>query len=171
MPDEQKEVTPGLNLLSPESGSGLERPETVVEQTPEAGLQTSHQEVPPEPMPAMPAVSEMPVQRSVVLPPVKDPVLADVENILSENLGEVYKELPENKRGAFKVKGEELAEKIRLMITSGKLKLGNVLKSIREWLRMIPGVNRFFLEQEAKIKADKIAAYAKEAQGKVHNSI
>jgi hypothetical protein len=27
---------------------------------------------------------------------------------------------------------------------------------IRAWLKIIPGVNRFFLEQEAKIKTDKI---------------
>jgi hypothetical protein len=30
------------------------------------------------------------------------------------------------------------------------------LKLIREWLLIIPGVNKYFLEQEAKIKTDKI---------------
>jgi hypothetical protein len=42
-----------------------------------------------------------------------------------------------------------------------------ILALIRDWLKLIPGVNRFFLEQEAKIKTDKIllAAEEKKQQG------
>ena len=37
-----------------------------------------------------------------------------------------------------------------------KLKVKKVVNLIKKWLTMIPGVNKFFLEQEAKIKTDEI---------------
>ena len=42
------------------------------------------------------------------------------------------------------------------MIKAGMIQMKKILKLIREWLLIIPGVNKFFLEQEAKIKAEKI---------------
>ena len=39
---------------------------------------------------------------------------------------------------------------------STKVKVKKILKLILEWLRILPGINRFFLEQEAKIKTDRI---------------
>ena len=42
------------------------------------------------------------------------------------------------------------------MIETAKLHLKKVLTMLREWLKMVPGVNRYFLEQETKIKIDKI---------------
>ena len=35
-----------------------------------------------------------------------------------------------------------------------------VMELVYEWLRMIPKINKYFLEQEAKIKTDKIVKYA-----------
>ena len=40
------------------------------------------------------------------------------------------------------------------------MKARKVLKLIKGWLKMIPGVSRFFLEQEAAIKAQKIMEIA-----------
>lgn len=94
--------------------------------------------------------------------PEKDPMLVQIEGILSENLGEIYSQLPEDKREAFKVKGEEVASSIHEMMSTAKLKVHKVLKLIAEWLHMIPGVNVYFLQQEAKIKMDKIMDYAEE---------
>ena len=46
------------------------------------------------------------------------------------------------------------------MIETGKAVGRKILKLIRSWLKLIPGVNKFFLEQEAKIKTDKIVDLA-----------
>ena len=37
-----------------------------------------------------------------------------------------------------------------------KVKVKEIVKLIIEWLKIIPGASRYFLEQEAKIKTDKI---------------
>ena len=56
----------------------------------------------------------------------------------------------------FKLKGEEVARNIEQVVAAGKSKAKQILHWIKDWLKLIPGVNRFFLEQEAKIKTDKI---------------
>jgi hypothetical protein len=43
------------------------------------------------------------------------------------------------------------------MIQSGKVNIKKIRNLIIRWLRVIPGVNRYFLEQEAKIKTDRIS--------------
>ena len=63
-------------------------------------------------------------------------------------------------------KGEETANEISAMIRNFKVKVGKVLKLIRDWLHTIPGVNRFFLEQEAKIKTDNILEMAGSYEGR-----
>jgi len=94
--------------------------------------------------------------------PAKDPILVDVENLLSEDLTDMYLSLPDDEKIAFRKKGEEVAIKIQEMVHTGKIKAIKILEMIREWLQMIPGVNKFFLEQEVKIKADKMVKYANE---------
>ncbi|MEA2065340.1 MAG: hypothetical protein U9O66_03560 [Patescibacteria group bacterium] len=79
-----------------------------------------------------------------------------IENILSEGLEDAYVNLSARKQLEFKKNGEETAAKIFFILKSTKVKVKKIIRLIKEWLKMIPGVNRFFLEQEAKIKADKI---------------
>lgn len=83
-----------------------------------------------------------------------------VEKILEADLGEVYRELPPDKQREFKIKGEVTAVQIARLLDSSKIKLTQLSQKIFalliNWLKIIPGLNRFFLEQEAKIKADKI---------------
>jgi len=86
----------------------------------------------------------------------KDPVTFEVENILEDGLKELYVKLPEDVKPVFKKKGEETARAISQMIKSATVKLGEVMKLVLSWLKLIPRVNRFFLEQEAKIKTDRI---------------
>ncbi len=90
------------------------------------------------------------------IPPVKDQVTVQIEHIMEEGLGDAYKEMTPVQQQQFKIKGEETALKIRQLIKQGKLKIKTIFKLLIEWLVMLPGVNRFFAEQEAKIKADKI---------------
>ncbi|MCH8049516.1 hypothetical protein IH979_02285 [Patescibacteria group bacterium] len=70
--------------------------------------------------------------------------------------------LPEEKKPAFKARGEEIAATVKTMVDTGKVRVKKILDLIREWLSMIPGVNKFFLEQEAKIKTDKVMDYVEE---------
>lgn len=86
----------------------------------------------------------------------KDPVLEEIEEILAEDLTDIFLGLPESKRPAFKKKGEETAIKLWSLVHDGKAKVKTVLQIIKEWLKMVPGINKFFLEQESKIKADKL---------------
>ncbi|MDD5043226.1 MAG: hypothetical protein PHD51_00980 [Patescibacteria group bacterium] len=88
--------------------------------------------------------------------PYKSPTFLEIENILSEDLDEVYFSLPPEKRKQFKERGEETASRIEKMIKAVRINAHKILNLIKKWLKIIPGVNQFFLEQEAKIKADKI---------------
>lgn len=99
--------------------------------------------------------------------PPKDEVLTQVEKILEEDLENIYFNLPAETRQKFHDKGEETAGKIRMILGQAGIQVKKILNLIRDWLKIIPGVNKFFLEQEAKIKTDKIlllADYEKEKQ-------
>lgn len=85
-------------------------------------------------------------------------IVSDVEDILEEDLEELYKRLSPQKQQEFKKTGEEITSKIAQMVQFARVRVKDILALIRQWLRIIPGVNKFFLEQEAKIKADKILA-------------
>ncbi len=79
-----------------------------------------------------------------------------IENILASGLKEVYLNLAPEKRREFKRVGEETARKINQLLMQAKINIGKIIKLIKKWLMLIPGVNKYFLEQEAKIKADEI---------------
>ena len=93
-------------------------------------------------------------QREEVLP--KDQAFKRIEEILEEDLGNVYLEMTPAEQKVFKAKGEEAASKIRILIQQVKIRVKDILELIKKWLSYIPGVNKYFLEQEAKIKTDKI---------------
>lgn len=92
----------------------------------------------------------------------KDQVTVEVENILEKDLKDIYSKLPENLKPVFKQKGEETALAISEMIKKASLKIGEVMKLVFAWLKIVPGVNKYFLEQEAKIKTDRILALSQE---------
>jgi hypothetical protein len=79
-----------------------------------------------------------------------------IENFLARDLEEIYLGLPLEKQVEFRKEGEETARKINKLLEKTKINLGKIVNLIRKWLSLIPGVNKFFLEQEAKIKADEI---------------
>lgn len=93
---------------------------------------------------------------SVKKPRQKDELTEEIESILEQDLEDAYKELTPVQQQEFKMKGEETAQKIRNLIKQGKAKVKKIFQLIFEWLKTLPGVNKYFLEQEAKIKADKI---------------
>lgn len=99
-----------------------------------------------------------PIRRAPVraVAPTKDPTLQKIEDILGEDLTDAFLRLSPDRQKSFKEKGEETASKIQQIIEGAKVNTKKIFDLIRKWLKMIPGINRFFLEQEAKIKTDKI---------------
>lgn len=94
----------------------------------------------------------------------KSKMQQDIEDILSADLVELYQQMDAEKQQEFKVKGEETASKIAELVGSAKATAKKVVSLIIDWLKIIPGVNKFFLEQEAKIKTDKILDLAQKDQ-------
>ncbi|MFA5420549.1 MAG: hypothetical protein WC280_00780 [Patescibacteria group bacterium] len=79
-----------------------------------------------------------------------------IEEILSEGLNDVYLSMSPQKQSEFKRGGEEAMVKINKVLSKTKFSVEKIINIIKDWLKIIPGVNRFFLEQEAKIKTDRI---------------
>ncbi len=79
-----------------------------------------------------------------------------IDAVLSDGLSEIYLKMDPKSQQSFRVSGEETVKKINTMLSKTKVQASKIIDLIRAWLKLIPGVNRFFLEQETKIKADKI---------------
>lgn len=79
-----------------------------------------------------------------------------IEDFLSDGLDDIYLSLPPEKQSEFRQVGEETAKKINKLLESTKINIGKIISLIRKWLLIIPGVNKYFLEQEVKIKSDEI---------------
>jgi len=92
----------------------------------------------------------------------KDKLEKEIEEVLSEDLQDMYLSMPQEKQKIFKEKGEETVSKIHQIVHATKFNAKKVFHLIRDWLKMIPGINRFFLEQEAKIKTDKVLIVVEE---------
>lgn len=86
----------------------------------------------------------------------------EVEKVLEDGLGPFYASLPPEAKPLFKEKGELAAREISEMLRTLHVNVKRVLQLIYQWLKVIPGVNKFFLEQEAKIKTDRIMALEEE---------
>jgi len=79
-----------------------------------------------------------------------------IDNILADGLNEIFLKMNPDQQQEFKKKGEVTTAKINELLNKTKVKIRKIIELIKNWLKLIPGVNVFFLEQEAKIKADKI---------------
>ncbi len=90
------------------------------------------------------------------LPQIQDPTVIKIEKILESGLGDQYVKLSPIAKQEFKIKGEETAIKIKELLKDTHIKVKKILLLIIEWLKILPGINQFFLEQEAKIKTDNL---------------
>lgn len=91
--------------------------------------------------------------------PPKGQLQQEIESVLAEDLEELYWAMAEPERLFFKQRGEEAASKIRVMLSETTLRIQAIFNLIVDWLKLLPGVSRFFVEQEAKIKTDKIIKF------------
>ena len=80
----------------------------------------------------------------------------EIEDILASELVEIYTELPQSIKSDFKRKGEETISLIYAILNSTKVSTQKIIDLIKDWLMIIPGVNKFFVEQAAKIKTDEL---------------
>lgn len=80
----------------------------------------------------------------------------EIDTILSAGLHEIFLKMSPKKQQEFKLAGEDTAKKINALLDKTKINISKIISLIKKWLKIIPGVNQFFLEKEAKIKADKI---------------
>ncbi len=95
-------------------------------------------------------------KKGVNIPQVRDELTMKVETIMEDGLKDAFTEMTPVQKQEFKIKGEQTAIQIRQLLGVTRVKVKSVFKLLVEWLKLLPGVNRFFIEQEAKIKADKI---------------
>ncbi|MCW1892439.1 MAG: hypothetical protein KIH65_004345 [Candidatus Uhrbacteria bacterium] len=98
---------------------------------------------------------EVVAQPRVAISP-KDPVVIEVEKILEDGIGPFYAAMPQEAKDEFKKKGEAVAQEVSDMVRTFHVRFRRLISLITSWLKTIPGVNKYFLEQEAKIKADRI---------------
>ena len=133
----------------------LEKTETAAAETPRKTELKAAEESKSVPL-AAPIAAPLPPA-----PPAKPAELIGVEKIMSEGLEKVFVEMEPEDQQKFKIKGEETAVKIWQTLQSAKIQVQKIIDLIRGWLKMVPGINRYFLEQETKIKTDKIIELAK----------
>lgn len=88
--------------------------------------------------------------------PAADDNYRRIEAVLEEGLADIYFQMAPADQRVFKVRGEATARKIAILVSRPKVKIKKIIDLIKDWLKTISGVNKFFLEQTAKIKADKI---------------
>ena len=163
----EETVGPGTEVRPPipERPRILEAPEKKPEQVAEEVVEKEEvivledEKITPPPAPPPPA------------PPKKDPTTIAVEKILEEDLGDLYVKLDPETRKKFRAKGDELTGNINTMVSTFKVKARKVLHLIRDWLKIIPGINKYFLEQEAKIKTDKIMELAEQEKQKGQGAV
>lgn len=103
-------------------------------------------------------LKQQPSAKPTQVAKVRDDMTVRIEHIMEDGLVDAFKEMTAVQQQEFKIKGEQTAIEIRRLMSQSKIKVKKIFQLIIEWLRLIPGVNRYFIEQEAKIKADKIFA-------------
>lgn len=86
----------------------------------------------------------------------KSPILLNIEAVMEDGLDDIFLKMESQLQMKFKEEGEKTAVEISRIIESGKIEGRKIFKLMLKWLKIIPGVNKFFLRQEAKIKTDKM---------------
>jgi len=100
---------------------------------------------------------------AAVIPAIsaKSEIRQKIENVLEEDLKDAYFKMEPELQAKFKHEGEQTAEKIEDLFSRGKATAHKIFKLVLAWLKLIPGMNKLFIKQEAKIKADRIMGIKK----------
>ena len=95
---------------------------------------------------------------------VTDAQTKQIESVLADGLDDYYKELNPADQQKFKQSGEEAAREVSTLLQKTVVKLSEIIGVIKKWLSSVPGLNKFFIEQSAKIKADKVLIIGRKDQ-------
>ncbi len=79
-----------------------------------------------------------------------------IDDILSFGLSDIFLDLEPAKQQEFKKTGEVTVSKINALLNKANVNINKIVHLIKKWLGILPNANKYYLEQEAKIKADKI---------------
>lgn len=106
------------------------------------------------------ALSKTPTPAPAPTPSNKSEARREIEQILQEDLSELYANLDEKQRQDFRLKGEETATQIERLIETAKITTRKVIRLLKDWLKLLPqALNAFFFEQVVKIKTDRLMAF------------
>jgi hypothetical protein len=136
-------------------------PETIAETTQEQEPTVIAEKTEPSPQAEIVSPKKRPPavrQHRAAVTIVKDQMTAHIEKIMEEGIGDAFMELTTIQKQEFKIKGEETAKNIKALLQASKIKIKKIFELVMDWLKLLPGINKFFLMQEAKIKTDKILA-------------
>lgn len=109
-----------------------------------------------EPASVQPIPAPTPVQPIMDQPPVARPLLKKIETVLSDGLSDTYQTLDPERQKEFREVGEKTASQIDQLLQAAKVQAKKIIELIVRWLKIIPGINHYYLEQEAKIKTDEL---------------
>ena len=124
--------------------------------------ESSSKQAEPAPVASAPITTPKISPRRPVTVLKKDRLEKEIEEVLEEDLKDLYAAMPPDKQKLFRAKGEETTSAVRTLVQAAHINAKKIFQLIRTWLVIIPGVNRFFLEQEAKIKTDKVLLVTEE---------
>ena len=130
-----------------------------IETSPEAAFKRKNENIPvkkKEKKQETTAVDISPAAASSLTDDYQRRRLAAIDDVLAEGLDQVFLKMDPQTQRRFKEEGEKTASKINLLLNKAKVGVSKIIVLIKKWLGLVPGANKFFLEQEAKIKADKI---------------
>ena len=86
----------------------------------------------------------------------KSQTFLSIEKILEDGVGEYYATMPPKLQKRFKDNGTKITRSIEKLFLSKQNKIVEIAKLVHDWLDIIPHASPFYLEQEAKTKADEI---------------
>lgn len=144
-----EQFTPERGASAPEAPEGTGAPERVVRERVGEGR-------PPEPRVPLGSLVDDGAKQQPPLTALASFDVKAVEGILEEGLEPIYKGLSPEVQQQFRTVGEQTTRQVHSLLQEVKVQVGKIIQLIRGWLQIIPGVNRFFLEQETKIKMDKL---------------
>lgn len=91
----------------------------------------------------------------------------DIEDILEEDVEEFYKKMTTKDKKKFKREGEIAIGLIEALLHETKIRVKLIVTVLLKWLRLIPGVNKFFVEQTVRKKTAQLLRL-KEEHDKEH---
>lgn len=84
------------------------------------------------------------------------PMQQQVENILEDGMSNAYQMMDVPTQHKFRTVGESTAVAIVNLLTQTTIQARKIVLLILRWLKIIPHINPYYLEEEAQIKAAKI---------------